>query len=230
MNPCNFDIPLTGNDYCQFYAPHDVHHPGVDLNKGFGDQDCGNEVRAARSGTVVFANLDAVTGHGFGIFVIVKHADGSYARYAHLRDTKVKTGVGLVEGEIFAHVGKTGTSYCHLHFEVFGEALAEIQRAHFAPWCFYPGGKSEAWVRQHYLNPWEWLKAAPTIPDWAKSAAEKARAKGIIKDWSNPLELVGGEKLEYIFENLGIFDKSKHEGKVTLSRFAVGLDKIGVLD
>lgn len=230
MNPCAFDLPLTGNDFCQYYAPHSVYHPGIDLNKGYGDQDCGNFVRAPRAGTVVFVNNIASKGRGFGIFGVMKHQDGTYTRYAHLQETVLKTGMNVEEGGVIGRVGKTGTSYCHLHFEAFKEEMAQIQRTHTFPWCYYPVGKSEAWVRQYYLNPWQWLKAKNEIPEYAKSSAEKAKANGIIKDWSNPQEVVGGEKLEWILENLGIFDKSKHEGNVTLSRLAHGLDKMGVLD
>lgn len=230
MYPCNYDLPLTGNGFCQFYAPHNVYHPGVDLNKGFGDSDCGNEVFAPAEGTVVFMNKKESTGHGFGIFVILKHSDGTYTRYAHLKSIANPSSIAYHKGDLIGYVGKTGTTYCHLHFEVFEESLAQIQRAHYAPWCFYPMGKNADWIRQHYLNPFEWLKNVPQIPDWAKASVDKAKAKAVILDWSNPYEIVGSEKLEWTLEKAGILDPNKHEGKVTLLRWAVILDKLGKLE
>lgn len=68
------------------------------------------------------------------------------------------------------------------------------------------------------------------IPDWAKLSVEKARAKGVIEDWSNPNEVVGSEKMEWVFEKLGKLQKDSHEGKLTLLRLAVMLDKMGLLE
>jgi murein DD-endopeptidase MepM/ murein hydrolase activator NlpD len=234
MYPCQYDLPLTGNDFCQYFGPHNVYHPALDLNKGFGNQDCGNDVKPYKDGEVEFVNLNPAKGRGFGIFIIVNHGDGTYSRYAHLNDAKVVTGQEVKRGELIGHVGNTGTTWCHLHFEVFGEAMAQIQRNHQYPWCFYPVGKSEAWVRKYYLNPWEELKKAEEaaiipIPEWANEAAEKAKATGIIKDWSNPLTVVGDERLEFSLEKAGLLDPAKHEGKVTLARWVVVLDKLGKL-
>ncbi len=226
MYPCKYDLPVTGNDFCQFFAPHNVYHPGVDFNKGSGNQDCGNEVLAAREGVAIFVNTEAVKGHGFGIFIIIKHSDGTYARYAHLQETSLEKNVKVVEGQQIGKVGNTGTTYCHLHFEVFGEDLAKIQESHTNPWAYYPSGKSKEWIEQHYLNPWTWLKTEPAIPDWAKKVVEKAKKTGIITDWTNPYEVIGGERLEWIFEKIGLLEATKHEGKVTLIRLAMILEKL----
>lgn len=228
--PCDYDLPMSGNDYLQFYAPHNVYHPGIDLNKGYGDSDCGNEIRSPRDGVVEFLNEVESKGHGFGLFVIIKYPDGTYSRMAHMKDI-----IGLVkgskvsQGQLLGHVGKTGTSYCHCHFEVFTEELAVIQRAHVYPWCFYPSGKSRDWVQSHYINPWEWLKTSTSIPDWALSAVAKAKAKGTIIDWSNPYKIVGDETLEWTLEKSGLLDPAKHEGKITLVRWAVVLEKLNLI-
>lgn len=68
------------------------------------------------------------------------------------------------------------------------------------------------------------------VSTWAQVAVEKAKKAGIIKDWSNPQEIVGGEKLEWVFENLGLLDKQKHTGGVPLEELAVVLDRLGLLD
>lgn len=68
-----------------------------------------------------------------------------------------------------------------------------------------------------------------TIPEWAKEAVEKAKAQKIIMNWDDPWEAIGGEKLEWIFENLGWLDKNKHEGKMSLVRLAVMLHQQGII-
>lgn len=225
-------MPLTGNGFCQFYAPHNVYHPGVDLNKGYGNQDCGNPVYAAKDGIVEFVNNEESEGHGFGIFLILRHPDGNYTRYAHLHVVEpLKVGDRVTEGQHMGLLGRTGpTTYCHLHFEVFNEMLAYFQRLHKHPWCFYPVGKSEAWVREHYLNPFEWLKIQTLIPEWAEIAVEKAKESGVITDWSNPYEAVGNRRLEWALEKAGLLNPAKHENCVTLVRLAVVLDKLGKLE
>lgn len=228
MYPCKFDYPLSGNDWLQFYALHNVFHPGLDLNKGSGDSDCGADVVSPKDGTIEFVNQNIPAGRGLGIFVVIKHHDGFYSQHCHLKDAVVVAGQVVKEGDLIGHVGKTGTEVCHLHFEVFGEPMATLKRSWKYPWAFYPVGKSKAWIEKYYINPHTWLKPAE-IPAWAKSAAEKAKAKGIIVDWSDPYRIFGNEFLEWSLEKAGLLDPSKHEGKVNQSRYAVALEKAGII-
>lgn len=68
------------------------------------------------------------------------------------------------------------------------------------------------------------------IPPWAKKSVEKAKNKLIVTDWAKPYEEIGNARLEWILEKLGWLDKGKNEGKVTLLRLIVALDKKGFLD
>lgn len=68
------------------------------------------------------------------------------------------------------------------------------------------------------------------IPEWAKESVEKAKASGIITNWENPFKQVGDEVLEWSLEKAGLLDPEKHEGFVSLVRWAVVLDKLGKLD
>lgn len=223
-------MPLSGLDWLQWYKPHQVYHPGVDFNWGRGNEDAGLPIVSVKDGTVEFVNNSEAHGRGLGLYIIIKHSDGVYSRYAHLSKVDVKVGQKIREGDYIGRLGKTGpTEYAHLHFELFGEAMAEIQRNHTYKWSFYPVGKSKAWVEKHYINPWEYLKA-PEMPEWAKIAATKAKKKGIITDLSNPYAEFGNERLEWSLEKAGLLDPSKHEGKVTLARWLVVLDKLGLLD
>ena len=70
---------------------------------------------------------------------------------------------------------------------------------------------------------------ANAIPNWAAEIAEKAKAKGVITHWDDPFDVVGGERMEWIFEKLGLLDPAKHEGNLTLVRFAVILDRLNLL-
>lgn len=67
------------------------------------------------------------------------------------------------------------------------------------------------------------------IPEWAQSSVDKAKSTGRITHWDNPYLVVGTETLEYSLEKSGLLDPTKHEGKVTLLRWACALDKAGLL-
>lgn len=156
--PTDYDVPLTGLDWLEYYPAHRVFHPAVDFNKGYGNADCGQPVYCPLGGKVVYVHLDAATSGGFGRFVIIKHGDGNYTRSAHLKDCAVNAGEDVNAGQIIGHVGNTGTTYCHLHFEVFNESCAQLQRKHSRPWRFYPSGWTKEKVQRYYLNPWSWLE------------------------------------------------------------------------
>jgi murein DD-endopeptidase MepM/ murein hydrolase activator NlpD len=85
-------------------------HPGVDIGVAYGQ-----DVRAAASGTVVFAGPRG----GYGHMVSVKHPDGRETRYAHLSAELVRVGEAVQAGQVLGRSGSTGRSTGpHLHFEV----------------------------------------------------------------------------------------------------------------
>lgn len=229
--PCKFDLPLNGLDWLQWYEPHKVFHPGIDLNSGSGDQDLGNPVFAARDGVVEHINTTISLGGGLGKFIIIRHADGNYTRYAHLDKVLVNFGAELRGGDKIGEVGKTGpTDSAHLHFEVFGEEMAIIQRNHPKTWAYYPTRQSKAYVERYYVNPWQWLEAKTEISDWAKVAAEKAQTKGIIvKGWDFPQRKMPVDAtIEFSLQKLGLRNEPK--GYITQEEWAVILDKAKLLD
>lgn len=58
-------------------------------------------------------------GGGFGIEVVVRHADGWYSQYAHLASAAVDQGEAVAAGQWIGQAGTTGNSTGpHLHFEV----------------------------------------------------------------------------------------------------------------
>jgi murein DD-endopeptidase MepM/ murein hydrolase activator NlpD len=87
-------------------------------------------VKTAAPGTTLYAGEQK----GYGLIVIVEHADGLVTLYAHNRDVRVKTGQKVREGQVVATVGDSGkTSGPHLHFEVRSRCLAPCLRQTRSP-------------------------------------------------------------------------------------------------
>ena len=85
-------------------------HAGVDFGASHG-----STIRAADSGTVIFAGWYG----GFGRAAIIDHGGGLTTLYAHTSRLLVREGQGVQQGQSIAAVGSTGLSTGpHLHFEV----------------------------------------------------------------------------------------------------------------
>lgn len=204
MMPTKYSTPLTGLDYLEYYNKHNVYHPGVDFNFGSGNQDCGQEVIAPKSGFVEYVWNSTWNSGGFGKFIILFHADGNFTRYAHLQsiDDKIRQGKEVKAGQLLGYLGNTGTTYCHLHFELLNKACAEWQRKHWRIWRAYPSGWTKDDVQKYYLNPWKWLESS-TTPAWAKEAVKWAEDNEIITNILN--EPVTDVRLSKILHNFYLF-------------------------
>ncbi|MDB6127405.1 MAG: mepM [Verrucomicrobia bacterium] len=105
------------------------HGAGSQNERAFDFQmPIGTEVCAAREGVVTGVRVDSVSGgadpsfKSCGNYVIVRHPDGTYAEYFHLKTggAKVKVGDRVSAGQVVAYSGNTGYSTePHLHFCVF---------------------------------------------------------------------------------------------------------------
>ena len=86
-------------------------HEGLDIAKPYG-----TPVFPARSGKVVEAGWT----EGYGMLIVIRHADGATTRYGHLSKIYVKPGDVVQRGRtLIGRVGSTGLSTGpHLHFEV----------------------------------------------------------------------------------------------------------------
>jgi murein DD-endopeptidase MepM/ murein hydrolase activator NlpD len=84
-------------------------HEGIDIGVA-----CGTPIRAAASGTVVYAGwMD-----GYGNITIIDHGGGMATAYGHQSAIYVAGG-SVSQGAVIGAVGSTGHSTgCHLHFEV----------------------------------------------------------------------------------------------------------------
>ncbi len=106
-----FINPLPGSRRTQ-----GIHgYNGVDLAS-----PVGTPVLAAAGGTVIVSRSSGWNG-GYGLYVVVKHPNGTQTLYAHLSRTAVAVGNSVASGQVIGYVGSTGRSTGdHLHFEVRG--------------------------------------------------------------------------------------------------------------
>lgn len=87
------------------------YHTGVDW-----DAPEGSPILAAFAGTVYSVGNDE---RGYGRNVLIEHANGTVALYAHMSEILVKEGDYVNTGKIIGKVGNTGRSTgAHLHFEL----------------------------------------------------------------------------------------------------------------
>lgn len=85
-------------------------HSGVDIAA-----KRGTEVRAAKSGKVIFRGRQK----RYGRLIIVDHGGGVQTYYAHLSGYNVRKGKKVKRGQKIGRVGKSGrASGHHLHFEL----------------------------------------------------------------------------------------------------------------
>lgn len=87
-------------------------HPGLDFAAPIG-----TPINAAGDGTVEAVRNTS----GFGIHVILRHANGFRTLYAHMSSTArgIRPGVRVNQGQVIGFVGMTGlTTGPHLHYEV----------------------------------------------------------------------------------------------------------------
>ena len=111
---------VKGNKITQKYKSG--IHNGIDL---VGTGSTLDDIIAHSDGTVVSVrknyNKTDKTGGSYGNYVKIKHKNGYYTLYAHLKygSVKVKVGDIVKKGQLIGRMGNTGHSFgAHLHFEV----------------------------------------------------------------------------------------------------------------
>ena len=88
---------------------------GVDLANS-----CGMPTMASADGTVLIARTGGWNG-GYGLYVVITHANKTQTLYAHLSSLAVKAGDLVTQGQTIGTLGSTGNSTgCHIHFEIRG--------------------------------------------------------------------------------------------------------------
>ncbi|MEV0768551.1 M23 family metallopeptidase [Nocardia salmonicida] len=93
-------------------------HTGVDVAGVFG-----SPILAVADGVVI----DAGPAQGFGMWVRLRHDDGTITLYGHIDTTTVRAGQRVVAGDQIATMGNRGISTgTHVHFEVWAPSGDKI--------------------------------------------------------------------------------------------------------
>ncbi len=75
----------------------------------------GAPVRAAAAGKVVYSGSGLA---GYGRLIIIKHNKEFLSAYAHNRKLIATEGQWVKQGQVIAHMGRSGTDRVQLHFEI----------------------------------------------------------------------------------------------------------------
>jgi len=176
--PVDFDIPhANGLSYLAYYPDQKVYHTGWDLNKGIGNQDLGNEVRAPFDCVVEFVTPAPTImnrqNRGWGWMIVLYSAKfGVWSRHAHMQDEPlVKVGEKLTLGQPIGKVGKTGTRSAHHHWDMWRKELQDFAQGDF---YFYPVGYAKKFVQEHYIDCLAFVEEVNQPPRWEDQELEWA--------------------------------------------------------
>ncbi|MRH92462.1 peptidoglycan DD-metalloendopeptidase family protein [Nocardia sp. SYP-A9097] len=105
-----FVLPAIGAFTSGFGARWGTFHAGIDIAGPLG-----SPIYAVAAGTVI----DAGPAQGFGLWVRIRHDDGTISVYGHMYDFFVSVGERVPAGMQIARIGNRGDSTGpHLHFEI----------------------------------------------------------------------------------------------------------------
>lgn len=80
----------------------------------------GTPVVASADGVVIISKGSGYNG-GYGLYVVIRHSNGTQTLYAHMSSVNVSVGETVSQGQQIGAVGNTGRSTGpHIHFEVRG--------------------------------------------------------------------------------------------------------------
>ncbi len=103
-------LPALGTFTSGFGSRWGTFHAGIDIAGPIG-----TPIYAVANGTVI----DAGPAQGFGLWVRIRHDDGSISVYGHMYDFFVSVGERVPAGMQIARMGNRGDSTGpHLHFEI----------------------------------------------------------------------------------------------------------------
>ena len=107
-----FIWPVNGPVVSGFGMRWGRPHEGVDIAV-----PAGTPIRAAKDGTIAFAESEAESG-GYGNYTCIDHGGGLSTCYAHQSSFAITSG-SVQQGDVIGYVGCTGHCFGdHLHFEV----------------------------------------------------------------------------------------------------------------
>lgn len=126
-------MPTVGVLTSDFGMRWGALHGGIDIANAIG-----TPIYAVAAGMVIDAGPTA----GFGMWVRVRHPDGTVSLYGHINSTTVTVGERVLAGDQVATMGNNGFSTGpHLHFEV---QLNGADRIDPVPWLAQHGVNTDA--------------------------------------------------------------------------------------
>lgn len=147
-------------------------HTGADLNWNtpVWNADAGAPAVACADGVITYARN---TGGAWGNLVVIEHGERLYSRYGHLQDIAVQLGQRVRLGELVGHIGETGTSTPHLHFDISTTDRLATYPQHWP-------GDDVAGVAAHYVDPKAFVEAhlAPVVTTRSKLGSHVDRWPG----------------------------------------------------
>lgn len=115
-----YSWPAAGGKITSPYGPRKLgYHYGIDIGA-----PRGTTVYAAASGIVTevvnYCSEGATScGGRYGNYIVIRHSNGTFTRYAHLSRVSVSVGNSVSKGKKIGAVGNTGRSTGpHLHFQI----------------------------------------------------------------------------------------------------------------
>jgi murein DD-endopeptidase MepM/ murein hydrolase activator NlpD len=178
-NPTRTD--RVGLKFLEYYKPHAVWHPGTDFNWGpLPNSDKGQPVTSPASGVVAYASPKGTNG-GLGNYCVVYHPKlAVWTRYLHLDAIAVRPAQIVSQGQLLGHLGNSGPSTAHLHFEVVNAKGFEWVKNWHRPYGRYPSGLGKKEVASMWIDPVKWLKEnteSPPLPPTEAGKEGRERAE-----------------------------------------------------
>ncbi len=123
------DNPIITSCYGYRTLNNQQWHDGLDL-----DGVKGTPIKAVAAGKAIIVEANCAPGQnpcnsGYGNYIILEHADGTYTRYQHLDTVNINQNAPVTVGQQIGGMGNTGFSVSgsggdgtHLHFEIYKTA------------------------------------------------------------------------------------------------------------
>src|SRR3990167_526548 len=214
----------NGFTFLQWDAKNNVFHPADDYNFGYGNHDLGQAVKCVANGIVIHASKSTV---GYGNIVVIKHQLGYNPKrfikqtygidtdvlstfYAHLQDFIVAVGNEIDCDALIGHVGQSGTTSPHLHFEIYAP-VGELEKR---GWRFYPSGWPKEKVQQYWLPPYKFIEATKQLADLGEQFLGKPKDYWlqVEKDRESLLAQIGDSDKKWASK---LADAEKEIGRLT---------------
>lgn len=158
-------------------------HYGLDLGWTSKIADCGKnqDVFASADGVVYAIHDNDTTGKSWGNYVKIKHDDGSFTLYGHLKHgIKVKKNQKVVRGQVIGNMGATGNARGnHVHFEIYIGGAGTKFRVNPLPITYVYSGQIVCDSDKNKVN---YYNPVPTETNIEKAIKKLDEARMLIND------------------------------------------------